>query len=92
MSWFREINAIADFMEETARELQFSANAFSTVGQGGFACKLYGKSKALREKAEELRQIVSGKIDGDWKQARQSSANMLNACLAGVKLGQEEKK
>lgn len=92
MSWFQEVNEIADFMDETAKELQFSANAFSTVGQGGFACKLYNKSRALHKKAEELRQIVSGKIDGDWKQAQQSSANMLNACLAGVKLCQEEKR
>jgi hypothetical protein len=38
----------------------------------------------------QIDKAVMGNLDSQYKQAQQSSANVLKACLAGVKLAEDE--
>lgn len=87
MSDYREkIHESCDKILNASYFLQKLSNAFVVTGNEKVGNDLLYLSAELSDCQRSIRDSIGQKIDADYKQSLQSTANMMNALLAGAKL------
>ncbi len=89
--WLDGMHSHASELESIARELYDLAYAFSCVGNETVSARLSELAKVTKRQAGRVRDLTSGKVNGDYQEAVASSANVLRAMLVGTQLDKTPK-
>lgn len=84
-----EMGKQESIMSDLAYRLNALSNAFYLTGNDSLGLTLESYSCELFACEEAVRRAVGEEINDHYQQTMQSSANMLNACLADTKIGRE---
>jgi hypothetical protein len=90
MSWLTEYQEGRKRVERAIWNLNNLSNLLDEVGNDKLAYRISMIHDNLMEAHVQIDKAVMGNLDSQYKQAQQSSANVLKACLAGVKLAEDE--
>lgn len=90
INWFKLIREEMNDIEEGLQYLAKIASSFSTIGNEKIANILFGIESTISHSLSDIESYILEHMDDQVKQAKQSSVNVLNAALAGIKL--EKKK
>lgn len=91
MSTFEEIHQNNVKLNRVAASLHRLSECFWSTGNEAMGVKLGKFAEIISEATENMNKIVAAEIDRGFKDAQQSSANMLNAALVMSQL-QEQKR
>lgn len=81
-SWLTEMYELRNRIWAETRDLDDLAYAFGAVGNPIMAEKIQEMSNRLSNIAQAIELVTKQKVDNDYKQAVQSSANLLETALA----------
>jgi hypothetical protein len=91
MSDILKIHEIADAIYQQTYSLEDLAFGFKRTHNEQVADEILTTVRAIRALSEAIHPIVSNEIFEGVKRADQSSANVLNAALAGIEIGSKSK-
>ena len=80
------VNSFCDNISGDAIRLREYGRAFSTIGNDGMCQAMYDIAADLENSQDTIRHAVSKELDRQYKQSVQSSANVFNAAMAGIKV------
>jgi ribosomal protein L18 len=80
------VNSFCGNISGDAARLSGYARAFSTTGNDTISQVLYDIATDLENSQDAIRQAISKELDRQYKQSVQSTANVFNAALAGIKV------
>ena len=86
MSWLDEMHDVQESMNGVQDELHSLAYSLADIGLEKLAKQLAAMGRILFQAEEKLQQAKSNKVHEDYKQAEQSSVNVLSATLGGIEL------
>ena len=83
--WLEVFQETVKIMKEIANDLKSISNRLSwTLSECQAVSDLCLLSSDLRLQSEKLKEAIDSNLSESLKQARESSGNVLRACLAGV--------
>jgi len=91
MSFVEETHREFHNLDDIAARLFRLSSALHNCGMNQLSDTVFGCAQDIAESRLNLEKAVSDRIDKNFQEARQNSANMLNAALAAIKLKEGKK-
>ena len=85
-NFINTVNSFCDNISGDAIRLREYGRAFSTIGNDGMCQAMYDIAADLENSQSAIQDAIGKELDRQYKQSVQSSANMFNAALAGIKV------
>jgi hypothetical protein len=86
MSLFNEFDLEVKKIEYEIEKIFNTSYSLEEIGMFFLSKKIRCNAENLEKSVQNIKKAIHTKIDDDYKQAQQASANVLNACLSGIKL------
>lgn len=90
INWMEIARSNSSHLEELAWTIKSHAKAFEKTGNFHMGDELMEWAESVIQSSKAFDKIVSTVIDLRWKQAQESSTNILNAALAGITIQSRE--
>lgn len=87
VTWITQMNHEREYLQSKASQLQALANAFYITGNNTLSTRLGEMADDILQSVKNIDTIVDKKIHDDFKQAEQSSVNIICAAVAATKQG-----
>ena len=85
-TWLDGMHNHAASLREIAAQIGGLGSAFMRTGNENVGGELFELAQAVRRQAEKASELTANKVNGDYREAVQGSANVLRAALAGAEM------
>lgn len=87
--WLEDIHDASDRLRTNSYELQDLAQAFLITGNSKVFNQLSEIASEVMEDSDKARKAAGSALGEQLKHSQDATLNMMTACLAGVKIGEQ---
>ena len=86
-TWLDGMHDHSAMLDSLASQISELGRAFMRTGNENVGGELFEIAQGVRDQSKQVRDLTANKVNGDYREAVQSTANVMKACLAGAEVG-----